>query len=178
VRGILAGVFRDFELLGTRGAAKADAYIRDRLRQTQVRPDASHRLRDAVRSVPLTNPLPGGAVGIASIEALDKGAVNPSHPNNPYWRAQEYGTAAHVGRIVPGYFQPGQSRPSAAEFRVHPFFEARLRQRRTPAMRITRPINARYFLRDGTQNFVAWHVAQTERILATAVSRLRALRIL
>jgi hypothetical protein len=177
VRAVLSETVGQFRLLGTRGAAKADIFIRNELRQSQVRPDASGSLAGAVQSMPLTTRLPGGGVGIASIEALDKGARDPNYPAKSYWRAQEYGTAAHVGRIVPGYFQPGQSRPSAGEFRVHPYFDPVLRTRGTPAMVITRPLRARYYLRDGTAKFVVWHVAETERILAAAISRLRVLRI-
>jgi hypothetical protein len=125
VRAVLSETVGQFRLLGTRGAAKADIFIRNELRQSQVRPDASGSLAGAVQSMPLTTRLPGGGVGIASIEALDKGARDPNYP----------------------------------------------------AMVITRPLRARYYLRDGTAKFVVWHVAETERILAAAISRLRVLRI-
>jgi hypothetical protein len=178
VRGVLAQVFRQFEVLGTTGADEADRIIRKHIAQTQVRPDATGSLRGAVQSRPLANPLPGGAVGIASIEELDKGARDPDYPAKSYWRAQEYGTDAHIGRKVPGFFQPGQARANQADFRVHPYFQAMPGQKNVSRMVIARPLEARYFLRDGTQEFAGWHVVQTERILGAAISRLLALRIL
>jgi hypothetical protein len=137
-------------------------------------------LRKSVKSRPLPSTFPAGAVGIADIEELDKGTINPSAPTKgAYWRAQEYGTTAHVGRIVPGYFGtgPGQasSPASAAEFRVHPYFEAVLHQRGTPAMVIKRPLQARHFIRDGAAETAVWHAAQETAILDQAVSRLRVL---
>lgn len=173
-RAILNDVWQQFERLGPRAAAKADEFIRARIASTQVRPDASGRMRGAVISRPMPSTFPAGALGIADLDELDRQVVNPTATGaGSYWRAQEYGTTAHVGRRVPGYFQPGQSRPSAAEFRVHPYFGAVLGARGTPAMVIKRPLEARHFLRDGADKAVAWHVSESSRILAGAVSRLR-----
>lgn len=170
-------MLRDYELLSRRGAAKADIFIRDRLRQTAVRPPTSGRLAAAVQSVPMSGvAAAGGGVAIASIRKLDTLAVDPRFKDSgAYWRAQEYGTDAHVGRVVPGYFMPGRSAPSAGEFRNHPYFEQAGRgiggkaPKGTPAMVITRPLHARHFLRDGTAAFAVWHALQTTRINTDAI---------
>jgi hypothetical protein len=174
VRAVLAAMWADYETLARLGAVKADMFVRDRIRQTQVRPDASGRLRGSISSRPLPALLPGGGIGIADLDVLDHGTINPTaRDKGSYWRAQERGTAAHVGRIVPGYFQPGNARPSAQEFRRHPYFEPVSDTRGTPAMVIRRPLRARHFLRDGTDNAVVWHAQREARILAEAVTRLR-----
>jgi hypothetical protein len=178
-RAAYQGMVRDYELLAKRGAEKADSLVRDRIRQTAVRPPTSGRLTAAIQSEPLKLPFAGGGVGIANLATLDKRAVNPTAKKaGEYWRAQEYGTSAHVGRIIPGFFMPGRSKPSAAEFRNHPYFEQAKRgkggkaKKGTPAMRITRPIHARHFLRDGTVAFVVWHEQQSARINDKAILRL------
>jgi hypothetical protein len=178
VRSVLAQMWRDYEQLSVAGAAEADRLIRERIRQTQVRPDASGRLIGSIQSRPLRAALPGGGVGIADLDILEKGTVNPNAPKaGSYWRAQNYGTTAHVGRIVPGYFQPGNARPSAAEFRVHPYFQQSgpPARRGTPAMVIRRPLQARHFMEDGTRAAVNWHRARSNEIDNRAVARLRAL---
>lgn len=178
-RAVYQGMVRDYESLATRGAAKADELVRERIRQTAVRPPTSGRLTAAIQSAPLKQPFPGGGVGIANLATLDKLAVNPNaKKKGEYWRAQEYGTSAHVGRIVPGFFMPGRSKPSAAEFRNHPYFEQAKRgkggkaSKGTPAMVIRRPIHARHFLQDGTVAFVLWHAQQTIRINTKAIQAL------
>lgn len=171
VRAVLADMWAEYERLGIRAAAKADSFVRNRIRQTQVRPDASGRLRSSIASHPLPSTFPAGAIGIADLDQLDRGATQAG----PYWRAQEYGTTAHVGRVVPGYFQPGSARPDPAQFRAHPYFEPVQFQRGTPAMVIRRPLRARHFLRDGAAETVVWRAAQEARIQRTAVSRLLAI---
>jgi hypothetical protein len=174
VRKAYQDMVRDYELLAKQGAMKADTFVRDRLRQTAVRPPATGSLAAAVHSEPLKLPFPGGGVGIANIGMLDKGAFD----QGSYWRAQEYGTTAHVGRRVVGFFEPGRAKPSAAQFRNHPFFEQAKRgksgkaQKGTPAMVIRRPIHARHFLRDGAVAFAVWHEQQSTRINNRAISRL------
>jgi hypothetical protein len=162
---------RGYEQLSRQGSQKADTFIRDRLRQTAVRPPTSGRLSSAVQSEPLRQPFPGGGVGIAKIATLDKLAVNPNaKKKGEYWRAQEYGTEAHVGRIVPGYFMPGRSAPDVSQFRNHPYFQQARRGRGgkakkgTPAMVITRPLHARHFLQDGAHAFAVWHAQKSQRI--------------
>lgn len=181
LRLVLLRLWEDYEKLGARASAKADAFVRSRLRNTQVRPDASGRLRSAIRSRPLPvgagglgGLLPAGAIGIVDLDELDRLVVDPDdRQKRPYWRAQEYGTSAHVGRIVPGYFQPGSADPSAAEFRVHPYFKPVFYTRGTPAMLIQRPLRARHFLRDGTADAVVWHRQRSVAINAHALAVLR-----
>jgi hypothetical protein len=100
-----------------------------------------------ILSRPIAMSRPTGAVGIADMRVLNR---TRRSRGKPYWAAQEFGTDAHVGRILPGYFMPGKSRPSAAEFRVHPEFRRQSRGRGVPAMNIQKPIEERGFLRTGT----------------------------
>jgi hypothetical protein len=127
----------------------ATAAVRSNIASTQVRPDTSSstHMRDNIVSRPVATARPLGIVGIADMSALNR---TKRSRGTPYWAAQEFGTDAHVGRILPGYFMPGRSRPSAAEFRVHPEFRRQSRGRGVPAMRVTKPIEERGFLRTGT----------------------------
>src|SRR3954471_10998996 len=85
-RAAYQDMVRDYESLATRGANKADELVRDRIRQTAVRPPASGRLTAAVHSEPLKQPFPGGGVGIANLGRLDKGAVNlKAKQAGEYW---------------------------------------------------------------------------------------------
>lgn len=153
---ILVRLIEDLDLASRRSAIKADAFIRSRLRQTESgRPSpVTGSLASHIHSVPGRR----GAFAIAELETLDL-TVN-ARSGGIYWRAQEWGYAGNVGRIVPGFFMPGQSRPSGAEFRNHPYFEqrsARKKKSKVPAMVITRPIPARYYLRDGTVDAIAYN---------------------
>lgn len=181
-RRILRRMWREYEELGVQGAVKADEFIRGRLHATAVRPPTSGRLAAAISSRPIPSTFPAGAIGIADLARLEKGAINPrAKKAGSYWRAQEYGTDAHVGRIVPGYFFPPQSAPNAAEFRDHPYFQqakmnkAGSTRRGMPAMVIGRPLDARHFLRDGTDEAVAWHRLESARINRRAISSLAAI---
>jgi hypothetical protein len=153
---ILVKLIEDLDLASRRSAAKADAFIRSRLRNTEVgRPSpVTGTLASHIHSIAGRR----GAFGIAEIESLDL-TIN-ARSGGIYWRAQEWGYAGNVGRIVPGFFQPGDSKPSGAEFRNHPYFEqrsARKKKSKVPAMVIRRPIPARYYLRDGTIEAVAFN---------------------
>jgi hypothetical protein len=139
-------------------AAVANNAARKWVNATQARPAGAERasavLASAVqgsRAVPTSLSL--GIVGVADVSRLDsmtqKGAKGTS-----YWEAQEFGTDAHVGRIVRGFFMPGRSRPSGAQFRVHPEFQPG----KGPEMRIQRPIEERGFLRRASDDaFAYWH---------------------
>lgn len=166
-----ARLIRDLDVASQRSAAKADAFIRGRLRATEVgRPSpVTGGLASHIVSIPGSR----GAFGIASVEELDK-TVN-ARSGGIYWRAQEWGYSGNVGRIVPGYFMPGQSKPSGAEFRSHPYFEQRPAPKgsKVPAMRITRPIPARYYLRDGTVEAVAYNARLRIQAEARASTALR-----
>ena len=172
---VLVALQADYERLAVRGAAKATAYIRDRLRQTAVRPPTSGNLSRAVVSRPLppvAGVFPGGSIGIADIDELNRGAVNP-RSGGIYWRAQEYGLPVDPNqKPVPGYFQPGFSRPDPGEFRNHPYFEQMSYRRGMPAMVRTRPLRARHYLRDGVDQYVTWHAQEAARIRRRAITRL------
>jgi hypothetical protein len=175
VRVIVIRMWREYETLSADAAIKADSLIRARIRTTAVRPPTSGRLESGVLSRPLPTTWPAGALGIADLDVLDSTVVNPRFKAaGSYWRTQEYGYAGHVGRIVPGFFQPGQARPSAGEFRLHPYFQqvGPKAPKGTPAMRITQPIHARHFLRDGTNDLIAWRRSEMSRINRRAISAL------
>jgi hypothetical protein len=124
VRRALDKMWKEYDALSTAAAAHADQAIVRRIRATAVRGRTSGRMEAGVVSHALTTTWPAGAIGIADIDILNATAINPQYQSaGTYWRTQEYGYAGHVGRIVPGFFQPGQSRPSAAEFRNYPYFE-------------------------------------------------------
>jgi hypothetical protein len=183
VRELLNWMWREYDALGTSASIKADEIIRRRIRQTAVRPPASGRLESGVVSRPIPTTWPGGALGVADLEILEKTAINPRYHGKgkkSYWRAQEYGYAGHVGRRVVGLFE-GTSPPSASEFRVHAYFEQAARNAQgkapkgTPAMVITKPLHARHFLRDGTDELLLWRQREVSRINRVAINRLVAI---
>lgn len=169
---VLHRLWRDLEKLAIKSSARADGLIRARIKKTQVRPDTpGPHMIDNVLSRPLPSTFPLGMVGIADIDVLDR-TVNPRAPQaGPFWLAQEFGTRAHIGRKVPGFFQPGRSVASQGEFRVHPYFE-QSRGKGTPAMVIKRPIQARHFLRDGAAQAVARHLVDQQQITGRATGSL------
>lgn len=140
---------------------------------TQVRPDTSKRshLRDHLYSRRLSV----GAVELGAVGLFDEDVLNLSRSGRQasgqrggsYWEAQEFGTDAHVGREVRGFFMPGRARPDQAQFRTHPEFQAT----KGPRMTIGRPIEERGFLRTGVE--AAWR-SRDRRInqAAREVSRL------
>lgn len=171
-RRVFQELYRDFDRLGIRGAAKADELIRLRLAQTRVRPPTSGQLDRAIQSHPVPTAFPGGGVGVADMDVLDAVAVN-QRTGGVYWRAQEYGLPVDPAqKPAPGYFQPGFSRPNMGEFRNHPFFEQMQYARGMPALVRTRPLPARYYLRDGSRAFAAWHTAESTRIMRRATAAL------
>jgi len=172
VRAILRRMWDDYDKLGARGAAKADELVKARLRATAVRPPTSGALEGAIFSRPLVSTFPAGAVGIVDLDALDAGAVN-RRTGGIYWRAQEYGLPVDPNaRPAPGYFEPGQSRPSAGQFRAHPYFAQQPYARGMPALVRTRPLEARHFLRDGAAAFATWHAQEDQRIQRSAITGL------
>lgn len=163
---------KDYEDLAIRGAVKADDFIRSRLRTTAVRPPTGGNLERAIKSEPMKLPFPGGGVDIASLDALDKGAVNP-RTGGIYWRSQEYGLPVIPGqRPAPGYFMPGYSAPNQGAFRLHPYFGQMRYAKGMPALVRRRALQARHFLRDGADEFAAWHAMESARINRRAISSL------
>lgn len=170
----------EIAVLGHRAPAKADEFIRARLRSTRVgRPDTSGQLSKAIRSSPMPTTLPAAAVNVASIDVLDQGAVNP-RSGGIYWRAQEWGLPAvspdaytKGGRkVAPGYFMPGYSAPNNAEFRQHPYFQQFGYAKGVPALMRLRAVQPRHYLRDGTKEFIAWHAAKSQAIAAHLLKQL------
>lgn len=158
-------------------AKAADEAIRHRIDITRKRPEsgafagARKRLNEGVHSEPLGD----GGVGIGSIAALDSVVGSDGRP---FWRAQEEGTSANVGRLIFGTFEgPGltPSPPDSSLFRVHPVF--------TPGSGIAagggvirRPIPARHFVRDGAAIATIFREDQFRTIELDAVGAIRALR--
>jgi hypothetical protein len=137
----------------------ADAVAKNVLKATQVRPDTSKakHLEDTFFS--RHTPTPVVELGVVGL--FDEGALSQaSRGGGIYWEAQEFGTDAHVGRVVRGFFQPGRARPSQVDFRVHPEFQAQ----KGPRMTIRRPIQERGFLRRGVE--AAWKRRDTRIIAA------------
>jgi hypothetical protein len=177
-RKILAEMWAEFEKLGVQAAAKADEAIRLHIRQTQVRPDASGRLNKSIQSRPLPSSFPVGAVGFADIDELDKGTINPTAPTKgAYWRAQEYGTAAHVGRIVPGYFSfgGGPGRVGAVGHRVPhaSLFRAGVPHARNPGHGHQTAVGSAPLPPRGVKVAVAFHTAREAAIVDRAIAALR-----
>lgn len=140
-------------------AVVADAVATNVLKSTQVRPDTSKQrhLEDnfVSRHTP-TGAVELGVAGLFEEKVLNRAATRGG---KTYWEAQEFGTDAHVGRQVRGFFMPGRARPSQGDFRVHPEFQAG----KGPRMTIRRPIQERAFLRRGVE--AAWKRRDT-RIIA------------
>lgn len=145
----LAQFQNDLRNMEVEMAAKAEASVIHHIKRTQVRPDTSkstHMVDNIVCRPVKTGTVPLGLVGIGEIAALNR---TRRSRGGQYWSAQEFGTDAHVGRILPGYFMPGKVRPSQAEVQQQPEFRRQSRGRGTPAMVIKEPIHERGFLRRG-----------------------------
>jgi hypothetical protein len=144
--------------------AKADELIRDVLKATEVRPPTSGNLSRAVKSYPHPTTQPAAAVDIASLDDLNKGAVN-AVDGGIYWKSQEYGLPPFPNqRPATGYFMPGGAPPSEDQFRVHPYFQRVTYEKGTPALIRRRALKPRRFLERGTEAFVEWHTATANAI--------------
>lgn len=146
----------------------ADGVAKQQIGATQVRPDTSkaRHMEDNLLSRRIgVGAAELGAAGLFDISVLDRTAQG----GGTYWEAQEFGTDAHVGREVKGFFQPGNAAPSRASFRSHPEFQVG----RGPRMKIQNPIEERGFLRSGVE--AAWKARDVRiRQAANAVSKLLA----
>ena len=169
IEAIIGQVERGATEAAVATAKVSEEQIIERIHQTRVRPisgtEDRKRLEDGIRSEVLTL----GAVGVASIEALDSVVGTDG---KPFWRAQEYGSSHNVGRVVIGLFQPGNSLPDQQLFRQHGAF--------VPgpggAMHIQRPIPARHFLRDGTAAAALFRERQFGELEGVAVTDIRGVR--
>lgn len=182
VGAILDELMIGYKDLSIKTAVEADEFIRKAIDQTRKRPPATGAMSRGIVSRPLAGAnLPAGEVGIADLNLLDaSGRHRPlGRRGIPYWMAQEFGSTAAVGRIVPGYFgdsptPPGSSRPDAGQSRLHPFFHqvGPKAPRGTPAMLVQQPIEARHFLRDGTRDAMAQWEINSRAIDRTAIARI------
>lgn len=168
-------------------AAVARDSVRFHIGATRKRPRSvagvsqSGRLDSGIVAKPLPVVLPrgGGGVGVGQIEALEAataGGHRTKSGYNYYWRTQEDGSDAMVGRYLYGVFQPGERRPSGSEFRQHPIFEER---RYYPGIRykmlVTRPVQARHFLKDGAgEAYLFRHeqIAAAERVMVARLAEI------
>lgn len=155
--------------------------IKETLRSRLVREQTpGPHLGGRIRSVATPTVVPAGAIGYGDIDELDK-AIDPAYPEDgTYWRAIEEGSDAQVGRILPGYFQPGFRAPAGSEFRQHPFFTPASQMGflgagdSAPLMRIQKSIDAKHFLRDGSATAAAEHDGNMRRIQSDAADALLA----
>lgn len=185
----LQQMFARVDLLAKRTAVTADNTIRARIAATQKRPSTpGPHMRDHIHSVPLPSTVPGGAVGIANLDELDK-VVNP-RTGGAYWLAQEIGTGRtdnETGITMPsqkagvfggprkpvlGFFQPGDSRANESQFRVHPYFQQEPYRKGIPAMVVRREIQPRHFLRDGAEVAYQQHGSGLRSIEKSALTRM------
>lgn len=179
VADLIASVQDEVNVASVETAKAADEAIKRNIAVTRVRPrspsftggDAftgggSRKLmEDGVRSQSLGD----GAVGIGSIEELD---TVVGSDGRPFWRTQEYGYAGNVGRVVTGFFQPGEEAAASSQSRRHPIFVAGP----GPPMLIEHPIEARHFLRDGAAAAVLFREARFRTIEVASISEIRSLR--
>lgn len=180
LRGAMGDARRRMRLVETDTAAHADRAIRNCIQATKRRPGGSGKLSNAIQSRPIGSTLPAGSVGIADIDVLDRRVVGRRNSgrypgtagHNNYWQVQEYGSTHLVGRTVVGFFMPGMSRPTPAQFRIHPVFEA---SRDGDAMMVKRPIEARYFLRDGARDAEKYRYRATVGYTGVTVRRIESI---
>lgn len=174
---LIATVEAEVTVAGAATAKVADDAIRHRIDITRKRPEAGaysgarKRLNEGVHSEALGE----GAVGVGKIDDLDSVV---GRDGRPFWRAQEEGTSANIGRFIYGTFEgPGVpiSPPDSSQFRVHPVF--------TPGGGlaagggyIRRPIPARHFLRDGTAIALIFREDEFRQIESSAIDVMRGLR--
>lgn len=165
VARVFAATQAEFTQIERDITAMATQRIKDKIRQSAKRPHAggvTGEMSSHVISQPIASYPSIAGVGVALYSELDK-TVNPnSASREPYWRTQEYGYSGHVGRVLHGLyfgagFGGGGVPANPAEFRQHPLF--RPGGKGTPPMTIRKPIEARFFLRDGAAEAeAAWRL--------------------
>lgn len=126
------------------------------------------RLEDFLRCDPL--PVVPGSLGIANETVLDA--------NVPWWVTNEIGNSTRVGQILFGaFFGPGQeeSKPAAAERRVHPLFEPAGAGEFRGSGVIEHPIPARYFVRQAAHEIEAEWRAGFNALVQAYIAEVRVL---
>jgi len=179
IEALIAEVERQVNEAGVLTAKASEEAIREFISRTRVRPRAPSftgsdavsgggsrkLLEDGIRSEALGE----GAVGVGSIADLD---TVVGSDGRPFWRTQEFGSTHNVGRVVLGFFQPGNSIPNQQQFRQHAIFIAGP----GPPMHIQRPIPARHFLRDGAAAAGDFREREFRAIEGGAVGTIQVLR--
>lgn len=175
VANIVRFLKAELDVIANQTAAAATANIQRHIQATAVRPSAGRsrpvRLADAIVSRPLPSVLPTGGVGIAELAELDK-VVGTD--NQPFWRAQEFGSDHIVGARVIGFFQPGQAKPDAAQFRQHADFVQTPYSKGTPMMIVRQPIEERGFLRQGVEDAALVRQTRLRTVQSQTVASMRA----
>ncbi len=181
LRTLMRDLDREMRGVEFRTASHGTDAVRNRLDATRRRPAGSGRLRGAITSRPITGPVPLGAVGIGDIDVLDRRAVGVRHSGRggtagrqPYWHVQEEGSTHLVGRTMVGFFSPGFSRPNPMQFRQHPLFSTQAGGHGYGGpMTVKRPIEPKYFLRDGSKDAEKFRYRETVRVTMMSVARAR-----
>jgi hypothetical protein len=171
---LISQVGQQVETAAILTAKEAETMIEAHINSTQKRPDppgksVGRRLRDAITCRPLKTVLPGGGVGIGDLSVLNQVA---DAQGRAYWRAQEFGSSHLVGRVLPGFFQPGASLPDASQSRKHPVFEV---TGEGGLMEIRNPIPERAFLRTGAVEAEVFRQRALGGAVSSGIRELRAI---
>lgn len=174
---------RGLDDIAKASALDAQQAVQRALKSSAKRPDTGiggPHIHDLIRCRPVKHAFPTGEVGIGDIAFLDR-AVDPDYEDaGPYWRAQEFGTTAHVGRSIYGYFYgAGWSSPAVPSTGQsgQPLFSPRrggVRGGKGGKGTIRRPIMARHFLRDGMRAAEGPWLAAIARSEARGIADYRA----
>ena len=160
--------------IATTTAVEAEHAAKAILDAKQLRPDPPGkafgiRLKDAIVARPIITGLGTLEVGVGDVAELDA-AVGDSD-GQPYWMAQEFGSAHNVGRRIKGLFEPGDSAPSQSMFREHPVFDVGVPGSRP--MLIQRPIPAKGFLRGAGATAESFRSSEFRTVEQAAVRELK-----
>lgn len=182
---IRSQLHRDLGNVAARFAPKIDERIRDVLESERVRPptDKDRHLKDNIHSQPYS---PGGfgfgAIGIASVEELDKTTNPQGGSDRPYWRVIEEGSdlwqPEMVGRTLFGSFLgPGGdiSAPSQDRFRQDSsfIFGAGDKDESSGKGVIERSIDGQHFLDQGKDEMFAAYAEAMVSVTARWAVRLQ-----
>jgi hypothetical protein len=187
----------DLNELARVSAIDAEKKMREQLRKTAKRPDTgiAPHLRSALKARPIrtVGRLGTGVVGVADKNALEK--VTSPVDGFAYWKVQEEGTRANVGRTIRGYFfdrgyanptrpAPGYTGTPAAQPIFRPGRLGNLPRSVSGGIGpqggqggkgvIRNPIAARHFIRDGAARAHVDWLAGLRAVEVTALANLRA----
>lgn len=149
-------------------------------------------LRSKLRARPFdvgVGPFQTGAVGIGDEDAMND-LVDPEFPGaGPYWQTQEYGSTAHVGREIRGFFFDARFTNPTRPARGYTGNKAIAQPLFLPGSvatgprggsggkgTIRQPIRARHFIRNGARDAEVHWRAGLARIEAQSRAAVRAAR--